>query len=97
VPTFEWQVRFKLDLSKLEPAERRAFDAAIRNFVNDLKRGTFRKGLRVKAVQGVKGVWEMTWADDGRATFSYGDEQRPGHKHVIWRRIGGHADVFRAP
>jgi hypothetical protein len=32
----------------------------------------------------------MTWADNGRATFEYGPEVRPGHAHIIWRRIGGH-------
>jgi hypothetical protein len=29
-------------------------------------------GLRVKGVQGAEGVFEMTWADDGRATFEHG-------------------------
>ena len=28
--------------------------------------------LRVKGVQGAEGVFEMTWADDGRATFEHG-------------------------
>jgi hypothetical protein len=96
VPTFEWQDRFRVDLSKLAPAERDAFQAAVRQFVADLEQGRFRNGLRVKSVQGTPSVWEMTWAPDGRATFSYGPEQRPGHKHIIWRRIGTHS-VFRAP
>jgi hypothetical protein len=38
----------------------------------------------------------MTWAPNGRATWQYGPEQRPGERHVIWRRIGTH-DIFRAP
>jgi hypothetical protein len=97
VPTYEWLERFRLDLNKLGPEQQAAFRAAVRAFVEDLERGNFRKGLRVKAVQGVDGVWEMTWAADGRATFSYGDERRPSHQHVIWRRIGNHASVFRAP
>lgn len=33
----------------------------------------------------------MTWAADGRATFEYGQEIRPGEPHIIWRRIGTHA------
>jgi hypothetical protein len=65
-------------------------------FVADLGGGRFRRGLRVKAVQGAPGIFEMTWAGDGRATFQYGDERRPGHPHVIWRRIGTH-DIFARP
>lgn len=53
-------------------------------------------GLRVKAVQGRSGVWELTFAPDGRATFAYGDELRPGDPHVIWRRIGNHS-IFDDP
>ncbi|MBV2362052.1 hypothetical protein KUM37_01630 [Streptomonospora sp. NEAU-YY374] len=61
-------------------------------FVPDLVRGSFRPGLRVKRVQGVASeVYEMTWAPDGRATWQYGREQRPGTPHVVWRRVGTHA------
>jgi hypothetical protein len=35
-------------------------------------------------------VFEMTWDNDGRATFSYGAGRVPGQPHVIWRRIGTH-------
>jgi hypothetical protein len=42
-------------------------------------------------VQGHEGVWELTWAPDGRATFSYGPEVHAGEPHVIWRRIGDHS------
>ena len=56
----------------------------------------FYPRLRVKRVQGHPRVWEMTWAPDGRATFEYGEEVRPGETHVIWRRIGTHS-VFRRP
>lgn len=96
MPTFEWQDRFGLDLTELDPAQRLAFKASVRRFVEDLQGGTFRKGLRVKGVQGAPGVFEMTWAPDGRATFSYGDEKIPGEKHIIWRRVGTHG-VFGAP
>jgi len=40
----------------------------------DLRDQKFRPGLRVKRVQGHPGVWEMSWAADGRATFEYGEE-----------------------
>jgi hypothetical protein len=65
-------------------------------FVADLRRGRFRAGLRVRGVEGAPGIFEMTWAPDGRATFEYGKEISPGEPHIIWRRVGGH-DIFGAP
>lgn len=64
--------------------------------MDDLRRGRFRKGLRVKSIQGAVGLFEMTWAPDGRATFQYGPETVTGDPHVIWRRVGTH-DVFGRP
>jgi hypothetical protein len=40
----------------------------VKKFVADLERGQrFRRGLRVKGVQGSPGLYEMTGAGDGRA------------------------------
>jgi len=50
----------------------------------------------VKTVQGTGGIYEMTWANDGRATFQFGREVKPGEVHIIWRRVGTH-DIFDAP
>ena len=52
--------------------------------------------LRVKGVQGHPGAYEMTFASDGRATFSYGDRVKPGKVHILWRRVGTH-DIFKRP
>ena len=52
--------------------------------------GALRQGLRVHRVQGNRGVWEMTWAEDGRATFEDGPSLRPDDSQIIWRRIGSH-------
>jgi hypothetical protein len=41
-------------------------------------------------------VWSITWADDVRATFSYGVEVRPGEEHIVWRRVGGH-EIYGNP
>ncbi len=65
-------------------------------FVADLQSGRFRPGLRVKGVQGAERVFEMTWADDGRATFEYGSAVREGETHIVWRRIRTH-DIFTRP
>ena len=97
MPTFAWLARFGADFDRLTPAQQAAFLAAVTQFVEDLREsGRFRKGLRVKGVQGASGVFEMTWADDGRATFQYGDAIVEGETHVIWRRVGTH-DVLRRP
>jgi len=97
VPTYDALSRFHRDLAKLTRVQRELFDQAVANFVADLcdVRG-FLPGLRVKRVAGTTEVWEMTWAPNGRATWQFGPEQRPGERHVIWRRIGTH-DIFRAP
>jgi hypothetical protein len=95
VPTFEWQERFGRDLARLSAEQRAAFREAVDHFIEDLRRGNgFRAGLRVKAIQGESGVWEMTWAGDGRATFSYGRVRIAGQAHIIWRRVGTHA-IFK--
>jgi hypothetical protein len=50
----------------------------------------------VKGIKGARGLFEMTWADDGRATFEYGDAIVEGDPHIVWRRVGTHA-VFNRP
>lgn len=95
-PTFDLGTRFSQDWERLSPEQRRRFRSAVRHFVHDLSAGQFRPGLRVKRVQGAQGVWEMTFAPDGRATWQHGDKVQPGVPHVVWRRIGTH-DVFGKP
>lgn len=98
MPTFTRTPEFIQDLKKLDPELRAQFEKVVlENFVVDLGNGQrFRPQLRVKRVVSTRGVWELTWAKDGRATFEYGPEQRPGEPHVIWRRVGTHA-IFRRP
>jgi hypothetical protein len=97
LPTFAWLARFGTDFDRLSPTQQAAFLAAIAQFVEDLRAGgRFRKGLRVKSVQGASSVYEMTWADDGRATFQYGNAVREGEPHIIWRRVGTH-EILRQP
>jgi hypothetical protein len=97
VPTFAWLASFGADFDRLTPAQQAAFLAAVAQFVEDLQTGgQFRKGLRVKGVQGASGIFEMTWADNGRATFQYGDAVLEGEPNVIWRRVGTH-DILRQP
>ena len=97
MPTYAWLARFAADFDSLTAEQQAAFLGAVSRFVDDLgSSGLFRKGLRVKGVKGASGVFEMTWADDGRATFTFGDPVIEGQPHVIWLRIGTHA-IFNRP
>lgn len=81
---------------RLSPAQRAQFKMALQEFVTALleieagRTSTFPHKLRIKKVKGVDGIWEMTWAPNGRATFSWGQEQQPGKRHVVWLDIGTH-------
>lgn len=96
MPTHDEFERFLREYERLTADQRATFRAAVRLFVEGLDSRRFDPSLRLKRVKGQRGVWELTWAPDGRATFEYGQEQRPGDAHIIWRRIGTHA-IFRQP
>ena len=83
MPTYEVLPEFWRDWARLTDSQRQGFQAS------------FRTGLRVKGVRGAPGVFELTWAADGRATFSYGPAAA-GEPHLIWRRIGTH-EILRTP
>jgi hypothetical protein len=93
VPTFERSRRFRREYLALSPEQRAAFKQALRLFIEALRRQppACPPSLRVKRVQGHPGVWELTFAADGRATFAYGEEVEPGQPHVVWRRVGDHS------
>ena len=97
MPTFAWLARFRRDFEALSPEQQELFLIAVSQFVEDLRaRRGFRKGLRVKSVQGAAGIFEMTWANDGRATFEYGESAVVDEPHVVWRRVGTHG-IFNKP
>ena len=97
MPTYAWLARFRVDFERLTPTQQASFLVAVTQFVEDLASGSpFRKGLRVKGIQGATGIFEMTWADDGRATFEYGTEIIKGQPHIVWRRVGTHT-IFKQP
>ena len=99
MPTFETLPRFERDWKKLTAQQQATFRKVVPDaFVPDLmaEDRPFRSGLRVKGVFGRPSVFEMTWDNDGRATFSYGPERIAGQAHILWRRIGTHA-IFTPP
>jgi hypothetical protein len=92
MPTYRKLPRFQKDFDQLSTDEQERFREAVKKFIKDLERGRgFRPSLRVKGVQGTRGIFEMTWAPDGRATFHYGDPIQEGETHVVWRRVGTHS------
>jgi hypothetical protein len=98
MPTRKVLPSFWRDWQSLTPQQQRKFLAALKQFIADLEKAEhdFHPRLRVKRMQGHPGVWEMSWAPDGRATFEYGDEVHAGKAHIIWRRVGTHS-IFRRP
>jgi hypothetical protein len=70
MPTYDVLASFWRDWRSLTPQQQRAFRHVVEQVIADLRIGTFRPGLRVKRVQGYPGVWELSWAADGRATSS---------------------------
>jgi len=96
VPTYGWLERFRADFRALSPEQQARFLTAVNEFVDDLAtRRAPRPGLRVKGVQGAPGIFELTWAPDGRATFEYGEAVVEGEPHILWRRVGTHAILAR--
>jgi hypothetical protein len=97
MPHYSLTERFRKDFNDLDLDDQERFRSTIaEEFIPDLAAGHFRPGLRVKGVQGAQGVFEMTWAPDGRATWQYGDQLIADEPHIIWRRVGTH-DIFRMP
>ncbi len=97
MPTFAWLARFGTDFDALSPTQQADFLLAVTQFVDDLRSATgFRKGLRIKGVKSAPNIFEMTWADNGRATFENGEAIIPGEPHIIWRRVGTHT-IFNRP
>jgi hypothetical protein len=96
VPAFCSLPQFQSDFDSLGLSDQEAFLDAFTQFVEDLEGPEFRKSLRVKGVLGKSGVFEMSWAADGSATFHYGASAHLGEPNIVWRRVGKHA-IFNGP
>ena len=96
MPTHAEHSQFWDDYDRLSQARQRALLVVRDRFVANLRDRQFDPALRLKRVRGHDGIWELSWAPDGRATFEYGDEVIPGEAHIIWRRVGTH-EIFDRP
>ena len=96
MPTHYESGAFQRDYERLTRVQQARFKEALRRFVTDLlmmeagRLGWFRPGLRVGKLSGRANLYEMTWAPDGRATFSWGEPVMEGRRHIVWLRCGGH-------
>lgn len=88
---YETAPAFDADIKRLTKAEFKLF----RDYINS--QSIWPKSLRIKPVQGARGIFEMTWSfsgPDGRATFEW--KSIDGKRGVSWRRVGGH-QIFKQP
>lgn len=94
MPTYEANDQFWHDWQRLTEEQQAQFRAAVRQMVADLKATRpFAHRLRIKGFRSRRNVYEMTWAKDGRALFTYGTSPRPREAHIRCLRIGPH-DIF---
>jgi len=95
-PTFDLASGFAREFDHLPREQRRAFRKAVSKLIAAIKSGgQLPNSLRIKRVQGTEDVWEMSYSGDGRATFRYGTEVKPGETHIEWLRVGGHEILSR--
>lgn len=86
---------FRRGYLRLTPARRHRFRTTLAQFVEDLqameagRAQWFRPGL-VRKLHGSASLYELRWAPDGRATFSWGRKKETGRSHVVWHDCGGH-------
>lgn len=88
--TFETLPDFEAGWQKLTGEEQAAFrTVVVEAFEPDLEAPgrQFRPELHVRPIAGHPGLFEMTWAPDGRATFTYSSEREPGRPHIVWQQI----------
>ncbi len=91
MPTYERSDEFLHDLARLTPEQRKQFEAAVREMIEDMKAGRpFRNSLGVERFHRRRGAYEMRWGIDGRALFEYGASPRQGETHIIWLAVGSH-------
>nr|MDT0667593.1 hypothetical protein [Micromonospora sp. DSM 115978] len=98
-PTFDVTAQFEAEYGRLTPAERAAFRAALRLFIEGIRDGGyFHPRLRVKSYTSINGVFEMSWAKNGRALWRYGDPlpATPHERHVQWLAVGSHS-IYKRP
>jgi hypothetical protein len=98
-PTFDRLAQFKRDYAKLTPPERQLFRAAVKKFVAPFSTtppGDFGEPL-VRELTEHPGYYELRFAADIRAIYTFGQAIRRGQPHVVWCRIGSNDELDQPP
>ncbi|HEX4788622.1 MAG TPA: hypothetical protein VH372_09190 [Actinospica sp.] len=94
MPTYEALAAFQRQYGKLGPVQKAAFRRALAVFIANLRAdGSFSPELRVHKLVNTE-IWSLTFAEDGRALFRYGNAVSDGEVHIVWEAIGSHAEVY---
>lgn len=95
MPTHEEDSAFLRDYRRLSKAQKLLLLRMRSLMIDDLREMEaaeatwFREGL-VHKLQGAHNRYELRWAQDGRAIFSFGQQQRSCLLHIHWHRCGTH-------
>jgi hypothetical protein len=98
-PTFDRLAQFKRDYVKLTPSQRDQFRAAVKKFVAPFSTtppGDVGEPL-VRELTEHPGYYELRFAKDTRAIYTFGQAIRRGQPHVVWCRIGSDAALDQPP
>jgi hypothetical protein len=87
MPTFETLPQFEAGWKNLSREQQARFRDVVREALAQ-KHAVPHSAPAAREVAGHPGIFEMSWSPAGRATFSFGAERVPGHRHVVWRQIG---------
>ena len=98
MPTRSWHGSCA-SFNKLSLTLRSSFIAAALALAEDLGDRGFdpiavRASLRLHKLSG-ENVWSVSFAGQYRAVFHLGEQQQPGHAHIVWEFIGSHRDYER--
>jgi hypothetical protein len=98
-PTFDRLAQFKRDYAKLTPSQRESFRAAVKKFVAPFSTtppGGFGQPL-VQELKEHPGYYELRFAADTRAIYTFGQAIRRAQPHVVWCRIGSNDALDQPP
>ena len=79
--------RFKRAYRRLNQRQRRVVEKTLSFLVNNIR----HPSLRVKKIEGTKGIWEARASKSIRLSFEFRDDT------LILRNVGDHDEVLKGP